>query len=119
MNINQTWKVAVIASFIAAFVIATIEYFIFSGGTIYIAQVEWQIIDAMPYGKAQEYLAERVSRISNWQSVINKTAYEEFWYRYIYEFGVYFVLALAACLLFIRLQQFSRLLNSTPQGGAN
>ena len=107
MTIRETWKTALIASLIVAFVIASIEYFIFSGGTAYVSQVDWTEVEAMPYGEAKKYLYERVKNISNLQSVLNGTAYKAFWLRFLYEIFVYFSLAFASCLLFVRLQKSS------------
>ena len=108
-----------VASLVVAFLVAMVEYFLFSGGTIYVAQVEWDKVDAMPYGEAKEYLAERVGHVSHLESVLNGTAYKEFWLRFIYEAFVYFVLAFTSCLLFVRLKQSNQSLKSgTPKSGA-
>ena len=119
MTIRETWKTALVASVVVALSVAVIEYFVFSGGTIYVAQVEWDQVEAMPYGEAKEYLAERVGHVSNLESVLNGTAYKEFWLRFIYEVFIYFLLAFASCLLFVRLSQSNQSLKSgTPQSGA-
>ena len=119
MTIRETWKTALVASLAVALVVAVVEYFVFSGGTIYVAQVEWSKVEAMPYGEAKEYLAERVGNVSHLESVLNGTTYKEFWLRFIYEAFVYFVLAFASCLLFVRLKQSNQSLKAgTPKSGA-
>ena len=112
MTVRETWKTALVASVIVAVAISSIQYFIFSGGATYVAQVEWNKVEAMPYGEAQKYLAKRVEHVSNYQSVLNGTAYKEFWVRYAYETFVYFLLAFGSCLLFVRLQQSNQSLKS-------
>ncbi len=104
MGITNNKRNLLIASFLSALVIASIEYFIFSGGTIYVAQVEWNKVNDMPYKEAQEYLADRVANVSRFQSVINGTTYKEFWLRYIYKFFIYFILAVSSCFIFVYMQ---------------
>lgn len=108
MTIRETWKKAFVASLVVALLVAVVEYFVFSGGTIYIAQVEWDKVEAMSYGDAKEYLAERVGHVSNLESVLNGTAHKEFWFRFFYEAFVYFVLAFSSCLFFVRLTQSNK-----------
>ena len=102
MNIKKAWKAALLASLIVSLGISSIEYFIFSGGTIYVEKVEWNKVEVMPYGEAKEYLAERVGSISNFQSVINGTAYKQFWLMFLYESFIYFLLCILSCLLCVK-----------------
>ena len=103
MKIKKAWKAALLASLIVSLGISSIEYFIFSGGTIYVEEVEWSKVEVMPYAEAQEYLAERVGNISNVQSVLNGTAYKQFWLMFLYETFIYFLLCIISSLLCVKL----------------
>ena len=109
---SKYWKKAAIASAIVSLVIAFIEYFIFSGGTIYVSHVEWAKVETLPYREAQKYLAERAEHISNLQSTLNGITYSRFWLVFLYEVFVYFVVSFASCFLFARLWQYNKSLNT-------
>ncbi len=99
MTIAESWKTALVVSLTVALVVASIEYFLFSGGTVYVAQVEWDKVDAISYKEGTSYLAERLESILNWESVVNGSAYKEFWLRFMHQLVTYFFLLLGAAFV--------------------
>lgn len=108
MTIRETWKTALAASLIVSLAVAAVEHFVFGGGAVYIDRVDWMKVDTMPYGQARVYLDERVGTISNFESVMNGTAYEAFWLEFVYKASIYFALTFAGCLLFVKLKRSGR-----------
>ena len=99
------WKSAIIASGVVA-IIATIIHQVFAtGGTYYFAQVDWAVVNELPYAEAQKYLVERSKDLSKVQSLKNSLSYHYFWINGAIELCVLWGLGLTSCYIYGRASQ--------------
>ena len=98
----MNWKAALITSVSVAAIATALHQIVATGGTYYFAQVDWGVVNKLPYQEAQEYLAERTKDLNRVDSLRNAVAYPRFWLYAGVEFSFLAFLGIASCWLYSR-----------------
>tara|TARA_R110002124_G_scaffold140593_1_gene305022 strand:+ start:62 stop:370 length:309 start_codon:yes stop_codon:yes gene_type:complete len=96
------WKSAIIASGVVASIATVMHQVLATGGTYYFAQVDWTVVNELPYAEAQKYLTERSKDLSKVQSLKNSLSHPYFWLNGAIEFLVLWGLGLTSCFIYGR-----------------
>ena len=96
----MNWKSAIISSVCVAFIATLLHQVISTGGTYYFAQVDWNVVNDLPYPEAKKYLAERSKSYTSWESLKSAIYYSHFWLSALVELMFLFAIGLTSCWIF-------------------
>nr|BAJ06874.1 hypothetical protein [uncultured bacterium] len=99
----MNWKHATIASFIVSLSIVLVHQLLSTGGTYYIAPIDFDYVNKLPYKEAQEYLLKMSKEFTLLESLKSSVHYPHFWKAAIVEFLTLFILGLGTCWLYNRI----------------
>jgi hypothetical protein len=116
---KMEYSKAAYASSLVALILVIAISFISSGGRMYFAGTDWAKVNSMNYEEGQQYLIERSQSITRWDSLKSGIDYPAFWMSALSDWAVYFLVGFVSCVLYGRLSQSNKSLNSAPQSGAN
>ncbi len=98
----MNWKSAITASLTVAFFATLIHQLVSTGGTYYVAPVDWEVVNNLTYQDAQKHLAERSKKFTAWESLKSSIYYFHFWGNALVELVTLFLIGLASCWIFNR-----------------
>ena len=98
------WKSAIIASGVIALALTIFHQIYATGGRGYFRQVDWEVVNELPYKQAQEYLLERSKKLSKSESLANAAHYSAFWTSALVELALLWVLGMGSCWLYEKLK---------------
>lgn len=78
-----------------------VQSVMYGGGEVHLSTVDYEKLEGMTYGEAQQYLSTRVRKISRWESFQNAVRFPVFWTEVGKSWLLYFIYSLV-CVVVVR-----------------